>query len=186
MLGYCSLRLVLVCLGKIEFRFTSFGKHQCWCSSVLRFLITRLLTRNGRRLRCVLRYSVFVLNESHAVLFFPYIILIVQELTNRSDDQGWKGRYLLISLDLELVFRIVSSIFFVCHSDNLRASIVNSVNNVTVGRTSVLYFSRIDGRFLIDADSGQSASFTLCAVNLWTAVNRKNDCRYWRYWRWRT
>ena len=63
-------------------------------------------------------------------------------------------------------------------SDNLGASIVNSVNSVTVGRTSILYFSRIDGRFLIDADSGQSAPFTLCAVNLWTAVNRKNDLRY--------
>jgi hypothetical protein len=46
---------------------------------------------------------------------------------------------------------------------------------VIVGRPSILYFKWIDGRFLIDADSGQSASFTLCAVNLWTAVNRKND-----------
>ena len=58
----------------------------------------------------------------------------------------------------------------------LRAIIyVRQSSIVTVGRPSILYFSRIDCQFLIDADSGQSASFTLCAVNLWIAVSRKID-----------
>ena len=56
-------------------------------------------------------------------------------------------------------------------SDNLGMPIVNRHRR----KTSILYFSWIDGQFLNDAHNRQCHKLTMTRVNLWSVVNRKDE-----------